>query len=374
MLSFKSKLFLFPYWATLKIRHLLYNNNIIKGSEFPIPVICVGNITVGGTGKTPHTEMIVKMLQDKYKIAVLSRGYKRKSKGFRLAQVTDTFADIGDEPLQIKQKFPNIIVAVCSSRKEGINKLLDIENIPTPYVADGSKVSGLYTPEVIILDDAFQHRKVKPSHSVVLMNYNRPIYNDNLMPIGKLRDLPEQIKRANSVIISKSPMFGEIDGSAIFEEEALKEVVAEEKVWREKLGLTLEQNLYFSIVTYGEPKLIFTEEGDQRYLYSKSAVYFTGIANDKEFNDYIVGTHKVMDSIKFADHKNFSESDISRIYSLAKKYPTATIFTTEKDSKRLISNRYLTRDVKKRLFYIPIEVKIIPNVKSEEFINKITAH
>lgn len=372
MLSFKSKLFLFPYWATLKFRHLLYNQNIIKGESFPIPVICVGNITVGGTGKTPHTEMIVKMLQEKYKVAVLSRGYKRKSKGFRLTQVRDSFEDVGDEPLQIKQKFPNVIVAVCNSRREGISKLLDIENMPALYEADGSKKEGLYKPEIIILDDAFQHRKVKPSHSVVLMNYSRPIYDDNLLPIGKLRDLPEEITRANSVIISKSPMFGEIDGSAIFEEGALKEVNTEEKAWRERLNLSAEQSLYFSIVTYGEPRLIFAEEGEQRYLYSNSAIYFTGIANDKEFNDYIVGTHKVMDSIKFADHKNFSESDIARIYSLAKRYPTATIFTTEKDSKRLINNRFLTRDVKKRLFYIPIQVKIIPNIKQQEFINKIT--
>ncbi len=389
MLPFKSKLLLFPYWAILKIRHFLYNKKIIKGQKFPIPVICVGNITVGGTGKTPHTEMIIRLLQEKYNVAVLSRGYKRQSKGFRIAKLTDTFKEIGDEPLQIKQKFPNTIVAVCNSRKEGITKLLQLSNTTSSTTtnsttkASNSSISNntststtnansINAPiDIIILDDAFQHRKVVPSHSVVLMNYNRPIYSDNLLPIGRLRDLPEQIKRAESVIISKSPLFGEIDGNTIFEEAALKEVLEEEKTWRKKLELKPEQGLYFSIITYGEPHLVFPEEGEQRYLYSKSAISFTGIANDKEFNDYIVGTHKLLESIKFADHKNFSEGDISKIYNLAKKNPTATIFTTEKDSKRLINNRYLTRDLKKRLFYIPIEVKIIPQVKSNEFTNSL---
>ena len=150
MLSLKSKILLFPYWLTLKIRHFLYDKGIKKSYSFPIPVICIGNITVGGTGKTPHAEMIIRMLQDKYRIALLSRGYKRKTKGFRIATDTDTFAEIGDEPLQIKHKFPNITVAVCADRKEGIEKLLALPE-------------GV-CPELIILDDAFQHRRVRPSH------------------------------------------------------------------------------------------------------------------------------------------------------------------------------------------------------------------
>ena len=357
MLPFKSKFLLFPYWATLKLRHFLYNKGVKKSFSFDVPIICVGNITVGGTGKTPHTEMIVRLLKQDKKVAVLSRGYKRKSKGFRIVNNSDTFDLVGDEPLQIKQKFPDTLVAVCANRKEGIEKLLLLEDW-----------DGVYKPDVIILDDAFQHRSVKPSHSVVLMNYGRPIFGDNLLPIGDLRDLPEQIKRAESVIISKSPMFGEIDG-VIFEEDALKEIALEEPNWRKNLKLSDNQKLYFSIITYGEPKPVFEEEAETRYVYSKSAVCFTGIANDKEFRDYISGTHKIMDFIKFADHKNFSEADIAKVAAMGKKHPTSVIFTTEKDSKRLVNNSFIPRETRKRLFYLPIEVKIIPKCNEQKFID-----
>lgn len=387
MLPLKTKILLFPYWVILKIRHFLYDNKIKKNISFSIPVICVGNITVGGTGKTPHTEMLIRLLRNQYRVAVLSRGYKRKTKGFRIARLTDTFEEVGDEPLQIKQKFPDILIAVCTSRKEGIEKLLAL---PDGTQEDGSThcaintvaatttatttscapASDIYRPTLIILDDAFQHRKVTPSHSVVLMNYNRPIYNDNLLPIGSLRDLPEQIKRADSVIVSKSPLFGEMSGvdGIIDQQEALKQVEEEEKKWRKNLCLKEHQQLYFSTISYGEPLPVFPYDGDNRYIYSKNAVYFTGIASDKEFRDNIVGTHKIQDSIKFADHRNFLENDIVKIQRMAAKYPTAVIFTTEKDSKRLITNRYLNADLRKRLFYIPIEVEIIPTVKKEEFI------
>ncbi|MEG0518695.1 MAG: tetraacyldisaccharide 4'-kinase [Bacteroidales bacterium] len=376
MLPFKSKLLLFPYWVILKIRHSLYDRKIKKSISYNIPVICVGNITVGGTGKTPHTEMLIRLLRDKYKVAVLSRGYKRKTKGFRIAQLTDTFEQVGDEPLQIKQKFPDILIAVCASRREGIEKLLALPEHEQDACASNSSgnaqsaTAAIYRPTLIILDDAFQHRKVTPSHSVVLMNYSNPIYNDNLLPLGTLRDLPEQIKRADSVIISKSPLFGEMRGvdGIIDQQEALKQVEEKETEWRRNLSLKEHQQLYFSTITYGEPLPVFPYEADSRYIYSKNAVYFTGIANDKEFRDNIVGSHKIQDAIKFADHRSFSESDIARIHHLAAKYPTAVVFTTEKDSKRLITNRYLNADLRKRLFYIPIEVEISPTVKKEEFI------
>lgn len=355
MLPFKSKLLLFPYWLTLKLRHFLYDKNIKKSTVFDIPIICVGNITVGGTGKTPHTEMIVRLLKEGRRVAVLSRGYKRKTKGFRIVKTSDDFENVGDEPLQIKQKFPDTLVAVCASRREGIEKLL----------VEGEE-RGYYKPDVVILDDAFQHRKIKPTHSVVLMNYARPIFNDNLLPIGNLRDLPEQIKRADSVIISKSPIFGEHDG-VIFDDDALAEIAKEEPIWRKNLNLTENQNLYFSIITYGSPLPVFPEEADQRYVYSQSAVCFTGIANDKEFREYVSGSHKIMDYIKFADHKDFTQSDIARIVAMDKKNPTSVIFTTEKDSKRLINNKFLPRETRKRLFYLPIEVKIIPQSKENDF-------
>lgn len=360
MLPFKSKLLLFPYWVILKLRHFCYDKGIYKSVSYPVPVISIGNITVGGTGKTPHTEMLIRMLRDQYRIAVLSRGYKRKTKGFKIAAVTDTFEIVGDEPLQIKQKFPDITVAVCASRREGIEKLLALPQ--TGNVGE----EGTVRPNLIILDDAFQHRKVTPSHSVVLMNYNNPIDCDNLLPIGTLRDLPEQIKRADSVIISKSPFMGEYDD--MYDQQDALRLTKEEKIRREKLGLKEHQKLFFSTILYGTPLPVFYGEGDNRYTYAQNAVYFTGIANDKEFRNNIIGSHKIMDSIRFADHRNFSRADIARIHHLAAKYPTAVVYTTEKDSKRLVANKDLSADLRKRLFYIPIEVAIVPQAKRDEFI------
>ena len=345
MLSLKSKILLFPYWIALKIRHFLYDKGIKKSYSFPIPVICIGNITVGGTGKTPHAEMIIGMLKGKYRIALLSRGYKRKTKGFRIASDTDTFEHIGDEPLQIKHKFPDIIVAVCEDRCEGIGKLLALpEDI---------------RPQLIILDGAFQHRRVKPSHSIVLINWNNPIFSDNLLPLGRLRDLPEQIKRADSVIVTKAPRFGEHDG-IIDEELAAVQAAPVEREWRAKLGLGKEQSLCFSSIFYGEPLGVDPKMADNRYIYSGSAVFFTGIANDTQFRDHISGKYKILNSIKFPDHYSFTKTNIKDINNWAALYPTSVVFTTEKDSKRLIGNPYLSEDLKRRLFYIPIEVRIIP--------------
>ena len=352
MLGILSKTLLFPYWLALKTRHFLYDKNIIKGREFDVPVVCVGNITVGGTGKTPHTEMLIRMLSGKYNIAVLSRGYKRKTKGFRIASVNDTFREVGDEPLQIKQKFPNVTVAVCGSRVEGIEKLLALPLGEKGVQKDSTK------PELIILDDAFQHRKVKPCHSILLVNWSRPIFGDNLLPIGRLRDLPEQIRRANTVIVTKSPVAVEIDG-IIDEEKTAAVVKAEEQKWRRSLKLRNDQKLLFSIINYCAPQPVFREQGDLRYIYSGKAIYFTGIANDAEFRNNLIRKYKILDSLKFADHKNFSKLDVRQINNWAAKNPTAVIFTTEKDSKRLLQCSTLSESVKKRLFHIPIETVIV---------------
>lgn len=353
MLPLKSKILLFPYWITLKVRHFLYDTGIFKSVSYPIPVICVGNITVGGTGKTPHTEMIIRMLQLQYRVAVLSRGYKRKTKGFRIATAADTFAEIGDEPLQIKQKFPHITVAVCEDRRKGIEQLLALDENASS--GEGQPLR----PQIIILDDAFQHRRVKPSHSIVLMNWSNPIFTDNLLPIGRLRDLPEQIKRADSVIVTKSPKFGEIEAGVMDNVLAAEQIAPIEKEWREKLGLRKEQNLRFSSIFYGSPLGMETNMADSRYIYSKQAIFFTGIANDTEFRNHIAGSYKIMGSLKFPDHYNFTKNNIKEINNWAAQHPTAIVFTTEKDSKRLMGNPYLSDDLKRRLFYIPIEVRIL---------------
>ena len=201
------KILLFPYWLTLKIRHLLFDNGYRKVYTPEVPSICIGNITVGGTGKTPHTEMIVRTLledelwQDK-NIAVLSRGYKRRSKGFQQVVADGRAIDYGDEPLQIKKKFPSVTVTVDKSRKQGCMFLTNPESVKTSKKGKRCIHKDFPKADLILLDDAYQHRQVKAGASIVLVDYSRPIFKDHLMPLGRLRDLRERIAAADIIIVS----------------------------------------------------------------------------------------------------------------------------------------------------------------------------
>ena len=199
------KILLFPYWLTLKVRHFMYDHGMRKVHVPDVPTICVGNITVGGTGKTPHTEMLIRTLAQDVdwgakNIAVLSRGYKRKTRGFQQVVADGTAKEYGDEPLQIKRKFPFITVAVDKSRREGCDFLADPEKVMTSKKARKCRHKEFPKADLVILDDAFQHRAVRPTVSIVLVDYSRPIFKDHLMPLGKLRDLPERIAAADIVI------------------------------------------------------------------------------------------------------------------------------------------------------------------------------
>ena len=339
-----SKTLLFPYWLTLAIRNKLYDRNVFKSERFDIPVISVGNISVGGTGKTPHTEMLVSLLKGDYRVAVISRGYKRKSKGYHV---------VGDEPLQIKRKFPDVVVAVCKDRAQAIRNVKDEFGV-----------------NLVILDDAFQHRKITPSCNILLVNYNRTIAGDNLLPIGRLRDLPYQTKRADAVIITKCPDFGQFDG-AENEEKGLEAVAGQEKIWRKNLSLRQDQPLFFSTAEYCQAVPVFPGECNVRYLYSKFALAFTGIADDSQFRSQLVSTHKVEEVLKFSDHKNFSRSDIRKIEAMARRQKEAAVITTEKDSMRLKTNKYISPELKERLFALPVGCRIITAAKREEFLRII---
>ena len=204
------KILLFPYWLTLKCRHFLYNTGLFKSHSTEVPSICVGNVTVGGTGKTPHTEMLVRTLleEDEWmgrNIAVLSRGYKRQSKGFQQVTADGSAEFYGDEPMQIKRKFPQITVCVDKSRKNGCRFLCNPELLHTSKKAKRCKDKNILKADLIILDDAFQHRSIKATANIVLIDYNRPLFKDHLMPLGRLRDLPERISAADIVIVTKCP-------------------------------------------------------------------------------------------------------------------------------------------------------------------------
>ena len=309
------------YRLVLALRHLAYDKGWKKTYSAKVPTICVGNITVGGTGKTPHTEMILRKLQEngRTNLAVLSRGYKRKSVGFQLAGPDATARLVGDEPLQTARKFPSVKVAVDKNRIQGCEKLADAS--------------------LIILDDAFQYRKLNPTLSIVLVDYNRPIFEDRLLPWGNLRDLPSQIRRAQIVIVTKCP--AELDE-------------VERGEWRKRLKLADEQQLFFTNIQYCPTKAVFPE-ADQHYLYSQRLVLISGIANNAPLRQYLSDTYKIVERLEFPDHHRFTAGDIRSIASALKTYPTACLMTTEKDAQRLRDCKNVPENIRQRLFYVPIQ-------------------
>ena len=370
------KILLFPYWLTLKLRHFFYDSGLKKVSKADVPTICIGNITVGGTGKTPHTEMLLRtLLQDEEwggkNIAVLSRGYKRKTKGFQQVTSDGSAIAYGDEPLQIKKKFPGVTVAVDSSRVEGCDFLVYPEKLETSKKGRKCIDKNLAASDLIILDDAFQHRALKPTLSIVLVDYNRPVFNDHLLPFGKLRDLPGRIAAADIVIVSKCP----------------NEVNAWDKcTWAENLGIRnfdasscsgtrrngKKQHLFFSTITYDTAEAIFPE-GNPRYIYTNRLILFSGIANDAPLLSYLSSNYKIVRHFRFPDHHKFSKGDMNTIASAAREFPTAVIMTTEKDCQRVRDCHKIKEELKQRMFYSPIKTVFLTENEQENFIAALKA-
>jgi tetraacyldisaccharide 4'-kinase len=358
-----ANLLLFPYWVTLKVRHLLYDKGWKKAYRPSVPSICIGNITVGGTGKTPHTEMIIRTLLEQEEwceknISVLSRGYKRKSKGFQQVPSDGSAITYGDEPLQIKKKFPMVTVAVDSSRKEGCSFLTDPESVKTSKKGRRCIHKEFPKADIIILDDAFQHRAVKADVNIVLVDYNRPIFKDSLLPIGRLRDLPGRIKAADIVIVSKCPKYME-------EEDKAK--------WAKKLKLKESQHLFFTTIAYDTPQAIFPE-GDSRYLYAKNLILFSGIANDAPLARQLTTDYKIVKHFNFPDHHKFSRSDIYSIRNAADSFPTSVIMTTEKDCQRVRDSKAVPESLKTRLFYAPIKSSFLSEEDKERFTSVLLSY
>lgn len=333
-----SSVFLFPYWLILKIRHALYDSGRIKSVQHPIPVISVGNITVGGTGKTPMVEYLVNLLQGNCRVAVLSRGYKRKGKGFHLVTEDDTAVIAGDEPLQIKRKFPAVLVAVDADRNHGVEQLLALP--------DGQR------PELILLDDGFQHRRLKPSTDIVLVDYKRPIFKDNLLPAGHLRDLPEQIRRADAVVITKSPRY--------------LDLWEREKLWK-MTRLRDGQPMFFASLEYEEPQPVFQGEADRRYIYSKDVFFFSGIADDRPVLAQLTDRYERIEHARYGDHHRFTRSDLRFLARQVRRNPRALMLTTEKDAQRLLHCTRLDAEVRRRLFYLPVKTQFLTWEESEAF-------
>ena len=335
-------MFMNPYSLILWLRHKRYDWRICNSVQMDIPTLSIGNITVGGTGKTPHTELILRLFSQEIPIAVLSRGYKRTSKGFRYVTLNDTVADVGDEPLQIKRKFPNLVVAVDKNRISGINRM----------VHDHPQMKW------IVLDDAFQYRKLIPSYSILLSNYHRPFTQDHLLPFGQLRDLPSQSKRADMIIVTKTP----------------PEVSQQEREHQMKLlRPQLHQQLLFSRYTYSNPIPLFPHFAGMAPLphSSTTVLVVTGIAHPEPFIIEIEKQKLIIQHLKFPDHHNFTQKDILRIDALSIKYPGIPIYTTEKDAMRLLERSSLCREVKSVLFYISVQVIFCTEKEKHHFIETL---
>ena len=366
------KILLFPYWAILKLRHFMFDHGLRKVVKADVPTICVGNITVGGTGKTPHTEMLLRTLLEhpqwgQRNLAVLSRGYKRKTRGFQQVTMNGTAKEYGDEPMQIKSKFPQITVAVDKNRVQGCDFLAHPEKLHTSKKAKRCKDKDIPAADLIILDDAYQHRSIKPSVSIVLINHEKPTFMDRLMPFGKLRDLPERIDDADILIVSKCP----------------QDMNAWQKcTWAEALGIERYdaslcmgfrkngkvQHIFFTTTTYDTPEAVFPE-GDYRYVYAKRLILFSGISNDKPLRHYLSSTYKIVRHHDFADHHRFSRADMAKINSDANAFPTSVVMTTEKDCQRVRDCKNLPDNLKQRMFYTPIKTAFLSEDDKEVFIS-----
>lgn len=312
--------FAFFYGLITAIRNWCFDNGMLKSYSFPIPIIAVGNLSVGGTGKTPQIEYLIRLLSPNYKIAVLSRGYKRKSSGFLLAEYSSTAESLGDEPFQLHQKFPTIQVAVDANRKNGIERLLALQN----------------KPDIILLDDAFQHRKVRAGFYILLTAYNDLYANDYILPTGNLRESRSGAKRANIVVVTKCPP-------------TLSE--AEQNQIREKLHLSAHQQLYFSAIQYDEILYSETENRTVASLYNTDKLLVAGIAKPKPFFNHLQDGND--EELEFPDHHDFTESDIQNIQKKSKNKP---IITTEKDFVRLRG-----KVNQAQLFYLPIQSVFLSN-------------
>ena len=332
------------YGLGVGFRNLMFKLGILKSRAFDIPVISVGNITVGGSGKTPHVEYLVSLLKDKLKVAVLSRGYKRKSKDYVLADNDSTMSQIGDEPYQIKQKFPDIYVAVDKKRTRGIDRL----------TSDGLTKD----VDVILLDDAYQHRYVKPGVSILLIDYHRLIIYDKLLPAGCLREPQEGKSRADIVIITKCP-------------KDLRPM--EYRVLMKALDLYPYQSLYFTTLAYDNLKQVFGTSSIALNSLPKSCnvLLLTGIASPKQMQHDLEVYNYNLQLLAFPDHHNFSKKDVREINSKFAALPSPKIIiTTEKDASRIKFVEGLEDEVKESMYALPIRIQFMLG-QEEEFNNKI---
>ncbi len=325
------RIFLLPfallYGMAIFVRNLLFDIGLFPSKQFAIPVISVGNLRTGGTGKTPHAEYLIRLIKDKYRVALLSRGYKRKSKGFKIAGPDSGLNDIGDEPLQIHKKFPGIVVAVHEKRSKGIQLILK----KFPDV------------NLIILDDAFQHRYVKPGLNLLLTGYYKPFFNDFLLPVGNLREAKCRAKRADALIVTKTPsVLSPLD----------------RRFFLKKLEKYKLEPVFFSTYRYMALRPLTSDLNDKPPKSIKSIFMLTGIANTTALEEHLKTKCKELFVHKFPDHHKFSVKNLKNLRNHFEKTISFSkiIVTTEKDAMRLKHPRLLEQLSGLPVYYLPVEV------------------
>lgn len=317
------------YYLVTWLRNKFYAFGLKSATSFEVPIICVGNLSVGGTGKTPMIEYLIRLLKTNYKIATLSRGYKRKTKGFVLANETMNALDLGDEPFQFFIKFKDVIVSVEADRRQGIGRLLALDQ----------------KPDVILLDDAFQHRKVKAGFNILLTSYGNLYCNDMVLPTGNLREPKSGAKRADVIVVTKCPKF--------ISEEQKQQIIS-------RLKPLEHQSVFFSSIVYSDKIKNSMEEKKLHDLMDNRFTLVTGIANAKPLVEFLQFEGLKFEHLNFKDHHEFSEKEIE---NLRKK---SIIITTEKDFMRL--EPYF-KNVNS-LYYLPIEIELDNPKKFDGLITK----
>ena len=308
--------------------------NILHSERFDIPIICVGNITVGGTGKTPTVEMLVEHYSEFYNVAVLSRGYGRITKGYRVVTAQDSYRNVGDEPLQIKRKYPNVTVVVCEERVFAIHRIQ--EDFPDV--------------NMIIMDDGFQHRYVEPLVNIVIVDYNRPVERDHLLPYGQLRDTKSSLYRAHYFIVTKCP-------------ENMKPINMRERMW---LVEKPSQGMFFSRMVVMPPSPVFAGV-DGTVKQGASVIAMSGIGDNEAFNRGLEKRYQVVATLDLDDHHSYRMSDLSKMQRLLDKYPDAVIMTTEKDAVKFAHSTVVPEELRNKMFFERITLRFVGDSRKELF-------
>ena len=324
----------------MTLRHRLFDWGILKSVKFDIPIICIGNITVGGTGKTPMAEMVIDYMSQFHRVALLSRGYGRRTKGYLEVRADSHYRDVGDEPLQIKRKFPDVVVVVCEKRVEGIRRLRGEH----PEV------------DLIVMDDGFQHRYVEPKINIVMIDATRPVQHDRMLPVGTLRDLPEQLHRAHYFVVTKCP-----DRMAPIDRRILRKVLIQ----------VAYQQVYFTRFESFMPQPLYADEAAEEPLaHGRSVIALSGIGNPRLFVRSLAERYRVVAEMTLDDHHVYRVRDMHALEALLAEHPDAAIVTTEKDAVKMTRREKIPAAVRRVLYYQPINISFIED-SATDFLQKL---